>query len=179
MQCLVIYGPPAVGKQTVAQLLAKTSGAPIIDNAGIIDLIQPLIGRDNPEFAAVVYSLQLQIINDAMRFGTHDLIVTFTFSASAKADVAFLQTLIEAGQRHNVKVELVHLIAKRHVLLERVAHPSRKAARKLDDPKILEAMLQQYDMESPYPYQAGATINTTRLLPQEVADQIRRTTDFK
>ncbi|HSW81359.1 MAG TPA: hypothetical protein VLG40_03105 [Candidatus Saccharimonas sp.] len=179
MQCLVIYGPPAVGKQTVAGLLARTSNAPIIDNAGIIDLIQPLIGHNNPEFAAVVYSLQLQIINDAMRFGAHDLIVTFTFSASARADVAFLQTLLEAGQRHSVKVQLVHLTAKKRALLERVALPGRKAAHKLDDPKILEAMLQQYDMESPYPYQTSTTINTTHLLPQEVADQIRRATDFK
>jgi|GEM_PF-4779610 len=179
MQCFVIYGPPAVGKQTVAELLAKSSGAPIIDNAGIIDLIQPLIGHNNPEFAPVVYSLQLQIINDAMRFGKHDLIVTFTFSASAKADVAFLQTLLEAGERHNVTVYLIHLTAKKRALLERVAQPDRTATRKLSDPKILEAMLQQYDMENPYPYQTSTTINTTHLLPQEVADQIRRTTGMK
>lgn len=176
MKCTVVYGPPAVGKQTVAEELARFSRAVIVDNGRVIDLIQPLIASNNPEFASLVYSLQLQILNAAMRFGTHNIIFTFTFSASAKPDVAFLQTLLEAGKRHNVPVELIHLTAKPRVLLERVTHETRRAAGKLTDSKILDAMLKQYDMQSPYPYASGINIDTTHLLPKEVADQIVRAT---
>lgn len=176
MKCIVIYGAPAVGKQSVAEELIKITPAHIADNAKIIDLIQSYIHRDNPEFVGLVYSLQLQILNAAMRLGTQDIIVTFTFSASAQPDVAFIQTIVEIGQRHNVAVELVHLTAKKHTILERVAHPSRKSTGKLTDPDILKAMFDQYDMESPYPYTPSITINTTHLTPQEAAQQIIRTT---
>jgi RNase adaptor protein for sRNA GlmZ degradation len=176
MKCIVLYGPPAVGKQAVAEQLLKTVPAHVLDNSRIIDIVEPLIGRDNPEFVALVYSLQLQLINAAMRLTTQDVIVTFTFSASAKPDVAFIQTVLEAGQHHNAKVELIHLTAKKRVLLERVTQDARKAAGKLTDPNILNSMFEQYDMESPFPDTPSITINTTHLTPTEVAQQILRTT---
>jgi RNase adaptor protein for sRNA GlmZ degradation len=176
MKCIVLYGPPAVGKQSVAEELLKTVPAHVLDNSRIIDIVQPLIGRDNPEFVGLVYSLQLQLINAAIRLTTQDIIVTFTFSASSQPDVAFIQTILEAGQRHNVKVELIHLTAKRRALLERVAQASRKAAGKLDNPEILNSMFEQYDMESPYPNAQSAQINTTHLTVAEVAQQVLRTT---
>lgn len=176
MRCIVLYGPPAAGKETVAHELQKTLSANILDNRYVIDIVQPLIGENHPELVKLVYSLQLQIINAAMRFGQKDIIITFTFSASAQPDMAFIQTVLEEAARHNVRLDLIHLTAKRRILLERVTNPARVAARKLADAGILDAMFKQYDMESPFPSEHSITINTTHLTPRETAEQIIRAT---
>lgn len=176
MKCTILYGPPAVGKLTVAKELAKLTNAKIFDSRQIIDIVEPVVSRENPEFIALIYSLQLQILNAAMRFGKQNIIFVFTFSASTRPDVALLQTILEAGQTHSVAIELVHLTANKHTLEQRAMDETRKGTGKITDPKLLDALFERYDFESPFPDKPGININTSRMTAQEVAQQIVRTT---
>lgn len=176
MRCIVLYGPPAVGKLTVAQQLAKKGNAHVFDPHKVIELIAPVVGGNDAELINLSYSLQLQILNAAMRFGREDIIMPFTFTADLQPDVAFLQTIVEAGAAHNVRVDLIHLTAKRNVLLERATQASRLGTTKITDRALLENLLKTYDFDKPMPGNHPTTINTTHLTPDEVADQIIRTT---
>jgi RNase adaptor protein for sRNA GlmZ degradation len=109
-----------------------------------------------------------------MRFGTKDIIVTATFTASSQADIALLQTITEAGKTHNISVELIHLTAKKHILMERVQQESRRGTGKMNDPQVLDQFMAQNDVEKPLPDIPSITINTTHLTAPEVAQQILR-----
>ena len=174
MKLIVIYGPPAVGKLTVARELAKLTNASVFDNSLIAATVSQAIGQNNPQFIPLVYSLQLQILNAAMRFGTKDIIVTATFTASSQTDVALIQTIVEAGKTHHIDVELIHLTAKKRVLLERVQQESRRAAGKMNDPQVLDEFMAQNDVDKPLPDMPSITINTTHLTAAEAAQQILR-----
>lgn len=176
MKCVVLYGPPAVGKLTVARELAKKDNAHIFDNHKVIELIAPVVGGNDAELITLSYSLQLQILNAAMRLSHNDIIFPFTFSADLQPDIAFLQTVVEAGRAHNVKVDLVHLRAKHSVLLERTVEPSRQGTTKITDPLLLDNLLKTYDFDKPMPGDHAININTTHMTPAEVAQQIVRTT---
>ena len=174
MKLIVLYGPPAVGKLTVAKEIAKQLTVRIFDNRRISEAVEQVINRDNPQFVPLVYSLQIQILNAAMRYGAQDIIVTLPFTTSSQADIALLQTILEAGRAHATTVQLVHLKAKHHALLERVQQESRHAAGKLTDPQELQNLVTQYDFDSPFPDSPSITINTTHLTAPEVAQQIIR-----
>lgn len=174
MELIVVYGPPAVGKLTVAHELAKRTSARLLDILPVATTVTQAIGQNNPQFTPLVYSLQLQILNAAMRFGTQDIIATVTFTVSSKADVALLQTIAEAGKAHNVTVQFIYLTARKRVLLERVQQESRRAAGKTTDPQFLQNYIDQNDVGKPAPGLPGITINTTHLTAPEVAEQILR-----
>jgi cytidylate kinase len=176
MRCIVLYGPPAVGKLTVAHELAKKGSSHIFDPHKVIELIAPVVGGNDAELINLSYSLQLQILNAAMRFSPNDIIMPFTFTADLQPDIAFLQTVLEAGSAHNVQVDLIHLTAKHRVLLERAAQESRKGTTKITDPILLENLLKTYNFDKPMPGDNAVTINTTHLTAGEVAQQILRTT---
>lgn len=174
MKCIVLYGPPAVGKLTVARELAKTGNAHVFDNHKVLELISPVIANDD-ELIKLSYSLQLQVLNAAMRYSRVDVLFPFTFTASSQADVAFLQTMVEAAQTHSVELHLIHLRAKKRVLLERAVEPSRFGTAKITDPALLRPLLDSYDFDSAMPGDHSITINTTHLTPQETAQQVVRT----
>jgi hypothetical protein len=109
-----------------------------------------------------------------MRYSRLDVIFPFTFTVSSQADVAFLQTMQEAVQTHAVELHLIHLRAKKRVLLERTIEASRLGTAKITDPAILQPMLDGYDFDSPFPGEKSITINTTHLTPQETAQQVLR-----
>lgn len=176
MKCTVLYGPIAVGKLTIARELARLTSAKVLDNHQIIDVVKSVVSPSNPEFIAIAYSLQIQLLNAAMRSGDQDIIFTFAFSASTRADIALLQTLLEAGQTHNAEIVLVHLKANHHTLLQRVAGESRKGTSKITDPQLLQDMIRRYDTDSPFPDRPSIEIHTDHLSPQEVAEHIVRTT---
>lgn len=177
MKCIVLYGPPAVGKLTVARELAKRGNTHVFDNHKVIELIAPVVGGNDTELITLSYSLQLQILNAAMRLSHEDIIFPFTFTADLQTDIAFLQTIVEAGRAHNVRIDLVHLRAKRHTLLERVVQDSRRGTSKITDPLLLDKLLQTYDFDKPMPGDDHViNINTTHMTPQEVAQQVIRTT---
>lgn len=174
MRLIVLYGPPAVGKNTVAKELAKHTNMRVFDSTPLASTIEQAIGRDNPQFTPLLYSLQIQILNAAMRFGTQDIILTATFSTELQTDVALLQTILEAGQAHNTNVTLVHLTAKHHALTERVQQPDRRSAGKMTDPSQLQSLLGQYNYDKPFTGAPSITINTTHLTAAEVAGQVAR-----
>jgi tRNA uridine 5-carbamoylmethylation protein Kti12 len=176
MKCIILYGPPAVGKLTVAKALAKMTNARVFDNHQVIDIVEPVIPRQTPVFRELVYSLQLQVINAALRFPTSDLIITFPFAANLREDVAYIQTLLEASKTHDATVELVRLAANRKTLLTRVVAESRKGTGKVTDPAVLEELMKEYDLESRVPGEPSTSINTSHLTPEEVAQQIVRVT---
>jgi len=67
MKLIFIYGPPAVGKLTVAQELAKITGYKIFHNHLTIDLLEPIFERGTTIFAKTVDKYRLELIEAAAK----------------------------------------------------------------------------------------------------------------
>ena len=165
-----LYGPPAVGKLTIAQRVAATTGFPLFHNHLTVNALRPVFGFNTPPFVEVLHRWRLDVFATAARAGM-GLVFTNnsawggpdgrarfgTFAATAERAVR------DAGGR----TVFVQLTAPAEVLAGRVADESRRAHGKLTDADRLQVMLGELD---PAPlHDSDLVIDTSRLDPDAAA----------
>ena len=82
MTFVLLYGPPAVGKLTVATKLAELTGFKVFHNHLSIDLAETFFERGTPSFGRVVHELRQLIFEEAAKSGV-DLIATYAYAHGA------------------------------------------------------------------------------------------------
>src|SRR5436309_927470 len=76
---VVVYGPPAAGKLTVAQVLAERYGFKLLDNHLTVDTALRLFDFGTDPFGRLVERLRLVLFDAAARAGV-DIVSTFVFA---------------------------------------------------------------------------------------------------
>jgi shikimate kinase len=170
MKLIFIYGPPAVGKLTVATELAALTGLKLFHNQMTVDLALAFFEFASPGFMRVVDTMRMAVFEAAAAEPLDGLIFTFVFAADRDDD--WVQEVVAAVERHGGAVCFVRLVCEPEVLLERVTLPERRRFRKLNDPEKLRALMERRELLSPLPYGESLTLDTARLTPQEAARQI-------
>jgi hypothetical protein len=163
-----IYGPPAVGKLTVASLLAERTGFKLSHNHAIIDAVLPVFGYGTKPFRELVNRVREDIIETAVRERI-DLVMTYGYVAEERSVVARYVDLVEAN---GGTVLFVQLTASREALSDRVTLPSRASHGKLTDPAPLLKMLDRWDFTAGVPFEPNLAIDTEALAPQATVDEI-------
>lgn len=172
MRIVIVYGPPGVGKLTVANELAKRIGARVFHNHMVINLVEPIVTRKHPGFTPFVYDLQRQILVAAMEARQTDLILTFAFSRDEREAVEFMDAIRDAGSRLGVEIHFVYLNCAHEQHVARLIDPKRKELGKLVDVERLESMAREYDLLHPYDGAKGMVLDTTDMTAAEAADVI-------
>ncbi|MBL8159068.1 AAA family ATPase [Candidatus Saccharibacteria bacterium] len=151
MNLIVLYGPPASGKLTVAQELSKLTGYKIFHNHLTMDLARELYPDFNELRFNLVSKLRLEVIKYASELGT-DLIFTCVYVGDLE-DEAYMEKVVKIVEEHGGDVRLVELTAPDATLLERVGSESRKRFHKLKDAEVLRVQLEdgRYQVSMPYP----------------------------
>ena len=67
MRLVFIYGPPAVGKLTVAGELGRLTGLVVFDNHLSIDCARPVFGIDMSKAGPLVKQIRHLVISEAAR----------------------------------------------------------------------------------------------------------------
>ncbi len=67
MRLVFIYGPPAVGKLTVARELGRLTGLAVFDNHLSIDAVRPVFDFDSPHMPGLVAKIRHLVIGEAAR----------------------------------------------------------------------------------------------------------------
>ena len=171
-----LYGPPAVGKLTVARALAAREPFKILHNHVTIDPVTEVLPFGTETFWHVVGEFRRNLVAAAAEEGI-DLIYTYVFAPGDEQHVAEITNAYEqAGGR----VSFVRLHAPRDVLLQRVLGESRREHRKIQDTATLERLLDEYEDFTAVAATDGLTIENTGISADEAAveilDYLRRAT---
>ena len=165
---MFLYGPPAVGKLTVARAIADRLPFKILHNHVTIDAVTEVLPFGTDTFWRVVRRFRRDLVTAAAEENI-DLIYTYVFAPGDEQHVA---AIVSPYEKAGGAVSFVQLLAPREVLLQRVLAESRKEHGKPTDPATLEHMLDEYDNFTAIAAPDSLTIDLTATSPREAADQI-------
>lgn len=169
MKLIVLYGPPASGKLTIARELAARTGYKLLHNHQTFDLLEPVFGAYHPEFAPLLNRLRLEIVRTAAAAGLDGLILTHVYGPE---EAGFMQALDQAAAGDGHQARFVRLTVHPDELGRRVVHPARREFKKLATAVELRRLMADWDVTREVPGLVSLTIDNTHLSAAEVADQL-------
>src|SRR4029077_13456829 len=93
MNFIVIFGPPAVGKMTVGQELARLTGYKLFHNHVTIDLVTDYFEFCTPPFSRLVREFRTRVVQEAAASDLPGLIFTFVWAFDLDSDRQFIDEL--------------------------------------------------------------------------------------
>ena len=167
---VLLYGPPAAGKETVGRLLAASTGFRLLHNHLSIDIVRHLFDFDAPGFWATVQDVRLAMVARAAEYGV-DIISTYVFSP--KEDRRYLDTIDAAIADVGGETHRVQLRPSLEALASRAREPSRLASSKLSDPARILAAVEELELYTPIEAM-DLSIDNSDLSPDDVSERIRQ-----
>lgn len=170
MRLVVLYGPPGVGKLTVGNVLAALTGFKLFHNHLTVNLVTSVFPPMTDAWNRLAAQIRVDVFSEAAREHV-DLILTRAPRAADQAEVDRIRAIIEPVRLAGGAVLFVQLTCDHEELIRRMQSESRQAMSKLTDPNVL---VDQYDVTATLPFEPHLHIDTTRMLPGEVATLIAR-----
>lgn len=179
MKLILIYGPPAVGKLTVADALKEKTGYNLFHNHLTIDLTLSLYQFDTPEFDNLSMNLKYKIVEDAAK-NNINIIMTLVYGVEPVDDRfedGFISRIMGIVEKYKGEVIFVKLKCERQEQLNRLVAESRKSFKKITDPKRLAEIEKEVDLDAEIPFVKSLVIDNTNVSPEDVADIIVKSLD--
>ncbi len=176
---IVISGPQAVGKMTVAEQLKEKTGYSLMVNHDSIEVSDKIFGRGTDAQKELNKLIRENVFNIATK-NNIDLIFTFVTAFNCDDDINYLNNLKKQFEESGGTFYFVELYADVKTRLDRNVTPHRLASKfskndiERSNKDLIESM-DKYRLNS----NEGETIcnnhlkiDNTILLPEEVADMI-------
>jgi hypothetical protein len=170
MRLVYLYGPPAVGKLTVARELAALTGFKLLHNHLTVNLAISLFPHGSEPYTRLVRQFRREMLAEAAQVGV-DVVMTGVYLGTEEQRAA-IRWMIEPVCANGGTVLSVQLVCDREAWLARVPNASRQAEGKLLDPKRVVGLFHGGDPFSTMPIEPRLTLDTTHLQPAEAAAQI-------
>ena len=180
MKFIVIFGPPAVGKMTVGNELAKLTGLKLFHNHMTIDLILNFFEFGHPRFHKLVDEFRTRVFEEVAASELPGLIFTFAWALDHESDKLFIDRSCAIFRERNGDVYFVELEADMSERLRRNESAYRLSQkptkRDLDTSRrLLLEHCQKYKFNSDDDFfyeQNYLKIKNTNLPPERVAQRI-------
>ncbi|MEK7616194.1 MAG: AAA family ATPase [Patescibacteria group bacterium] len=169
MNLIFLYGPPAVGKLTVANELEKLTGYKNFHNHIISDMIGIFFEWGHPARAPLVNRIREDIIDTAAKAEIPGVIFTYVYDIS---DQPWIDSLTDIIKRNRGTIYFVQLIAPEEVLMKRVNEPSREKFHKVKTQEKLKELMDKFNLFAKVQHTDSLTLDTNLLQPNEVAQKI-------
>jgi tRNA uridine 5-carbamoylmethylation protein Kti12 len=171
VKLIFIYGPPAVGKLTVAKQLAKLTGFRLYHNHVSVDFVKSVFDFGTPAFWRMVDRVRRDVIEEAAKEGV-DIIFTFVYAKGS--DDEFVRDVAARVESNGGTFCPVRLYCNHEELLRRVPAASRKKIGKLVTKAGLIRMFQKFDMDSNVTVGNSLVLDTGRMPPKQAAKAVVR-----
>lgn len=119
MDFVIIFGPPAAGKMTVGQELAKLTGLRLFHNHMTIDLVLSFFDFGQPPFHRLVSEFRRRIFEEVVSSDLPGLIFTFVWALDQESDRAFIEQSCDIFREKGARVYFVELDASLEERLRR------------------------------------------------------------
>lgn len=170
MKLIFIYGPPAVGKLTVAEKLSEVTKIPVFHNHHSRDIVKDIYGDNLVQHYGLVDKIRFDVMEHCSQNNT-DLIFTYVYGGPADdANVKSYRKIVESNGGQVIFVELTADISD---LIDRVDNDSRKKFKKLLDKNVMKDLTQDMSVFT-IPFVESLKVNTSDTNPAESADIIVR-----
>ena len=171
MKLVFIYGPPGVGKLTVATELAKLTGFKLFHNHISIQFVRSVFEFGTKRFWKVTEKFRLAMIEELAKAGVDTI---FTFVYTKATDEPFVKRTILTVRKHGGRIYFVRLDCDEEELVRRVNNKARRAMGKISTKTILHNVLRKYVSDFEMPFQPSLSLDTTRLPAKKSAKMIAR-----
>jgi hypothetical protein len=173
MKLVVIYGPPAVGKLTVAERLGVITGYKVFHSHLAIDLVNSITPEDSgKEYSDLLFRIIYETIEFAWKDKQPGLIMSIAYTGSNKQK-GLLKRLKALVEGDGGEICFVKLSASMEELKRRVVSPSRDYYGKLMDAKELEVWMSKINYLSKVDLAESLEIDNTSTAPEVVAEKIK------
>ena len=169
MDLVCIYGPPGVGKLTVATEVARRTGYKLFHNHLSIAAIEPVFDFGTETFWRLVHSIRADVFESAAREG---ISLVYTCVYEHPNDLELVRNRFSLVEKHGGKPLLVKLFCERSVIEGRVENQSRRDLHKLADVGAWRAATEGRHIDSLILGRDSLVIDNTTLSPDEVATRI-------
>jgi AAA domain len=171
MDVVYLYGPPAVGKWTIAKELVSRTGYRLFHNHLSIDCVLPIFDFGTEPFWRQVHAIREGVMAEAARAG-RDLVFT-TVYARGESDPQTLRRFA-AVEGNGGRVCLVRLTCSQEVLEHRVVAPHRVEMGKIASVEQLRTSMAELDVFAAIPGRDSLVVDTSEL---DVVDSVMRIVD--
>lgn len=176
MKLIIIYGPPASGKLTIAKALAQATDAPLFHNHLVADFAHSFFQFGTKEFIRLAKKLRMLGVATALDAKIPKLIMTFAYgleTGSGAGDDAVLKTIMQKVSTRGGSVLFVQLVCKEGTLLKRVGRADRKKFHKLTSRSVLKnILLDVKKTQEAIAFVQSITIDTDQLSPEQAVQKI-------
>lgn len=176
MKLILIYGPPAVGKFTVAKALSELTGLKFLHNHLVADLARAIFDYGNDYGRIINQKIRFLIYREAREMNLSGIVTTFSYygdgNVHSRNDILDVMAL---AKETGIEVFFVRLFCGQEELERRVQNFSRLGTRKIKDVAKLRKVLKEETPDAEIPARVVATFNidNTLLPPEEAALKIR------
>ena len=171
MKLVFIYGPPAVGKLTVATELAGLTGFKLFDNHVSIHFVRSIFEFGTRTFSRLTGKYRLEMLEEAAKEGIDTI---FTFVYGRGEDDRFVKNVFKMIRSHGGQVCFVRLHCEPRELVRRVKASQRRRIGKVSSEKILADLFRRHTLDTEIPFRKSLSIDTTNRKPRNVAKAIAR-----
>lgn len=170
MKLIVLHGPPACGKLTIARELAAATGYRLFHNHLVVDLALSVFDFGTEPFVELREELWLSVVARAADAETRGLIFTFNPEATVRND--FIERLANVAQSHGSEVLFVEITCPEAVIEERIELPSRKEHQKLSSLATYRELRAQGAFDYPALPSNGLILDSSEHDPASAANAI-------
>jgi hypothetical protein len=175
MKLLVLFGPPAVGKTTVGQLIEKQTNFKLFHNHMVMDGVMHIFGVGTPTEDKLSKIIRTAVIETAADDGI-DLIFTYVWNFGREKGKQNIDAYKQLYESRGGEVQFVELVAPLGARIARANGPDRLRykthAPRGDDVAALEKA-RNFTSPSPFYYpEMYLQIDTTNKSPEQVAQEI-------
>jgi hypothetical protein len=172
MKLILLYGPPAVGKLTIAQEIARLTGFTVFHNHLTVSVVAAMFPRGTPEYRTLLWDLRYAVFAAAAHAHLDGLLFTMVYRRDQEPWIA---RCVEVIQPFGGEVCLVQVYCQVETLRQRVGRADRRQHGKITSVELLHETLRTWEPHAPF---AAATLgdslclNTDVLSPVDAAHQV-------